>query len=163
MASVGPSGIAPSLAVIDWLASLGNDLPEDDASNYTRLISEEDLDGAIGGMRWRSLDPTDLTCWTRSQIPEGAKGVEIIVAASESMKIRLWFASNCDYESSLSPTISEVPQTYSFPFSSWNGKTDYHCTNPNEPGAGDYLDRIMLLPSSESGELRVYGMSFLYE
>ncbi len=148
-----------AIDIADWLASLGNDLPQDDDSNYALVIPDESLGAAMGGMHWNSPDPTDLTCWVRREIPEDATGISVTVSASAAMEMELYASTNCDYPSDMSVRISSEPQTYVFPFSSWTGEIRGQCYDPKLPEQWNYLDRVVLFPSARSGELHVHAIS----
>ena len=151
-----------SLTVEGVLASFSDELPESDA-NFARTLSRDELNGAIAGMVWDSPDPTDLTLWVNQNIPSDATGLRIVASGSIETELGLNIATDCNHMSDLSIQVSTQPEEFVFPFSASLWQVRGACSDPAPPEQWTTIDRIVLFPSANAGELRIHSIQFVSE
>jgi len=146
------------LAIIEWLASLGNDLPIDEA-NYARLLDAEELEGAQGGMDWASPDPTDLTCWVEADVQPGLRALDLALSAEPNMQVEVHCNTGCRYVGSLLLDVGANATTFRIPVQAFEGRPGPWCSPPPPPDEWEHLSTVILFPSACEGTLRVHGIS----
>ena len=153
------SNASSPVPVSDFLASLDSDLPRDHETNYARLLEQEELDGAVGGMAWNASGSVDLTCFVDSDVPSNVSGISITLSASEEMTVRIDLASDCDYMSDVVLLVDSEPREYSVPISTFSAPVSRWCPDPQPASQWGPMKRVVVFPDAMSGEIRVHDIA----
>lgn len=154
---------------IDWLASVNEDLNAGTLGNHASIVIGEDEHGAYYGMEWSSPKPTDLSLNSLDNVGvTGADTVALTLSASEPMTVDVWLGTNGDYcnQAWQNATIARAfvvgptPQRFELTLADFVVNPASACNEELHEDALERMYSIVLLPSSLSGELNVYDISF---
>jgi len=169
---------ALDLSSIRWEAGLSTDAEQDPRTNFARIVWPSDSESEYVGMIWKSPYATNLGSWGPVVADlgmedlqyldwAGVTGIEITLSADREMDVWPWVVVSGDYDGcgylraagKHSMSVDVAPTSFVLSPSDFGEDTYGFCTGPLAADSFEHLTLMWLYPLSESGELRVHGIS----
>jgi len=161
--------ISAELHELFWLASYDDESSLPASQNHAEIVYGEDEFGSYFAMTWTSPEPVDLTIGNVDQIPfsSGVETIKLVLASTAPMAAEVHVSVSGDYcdqawQAAKLPAVlslSLTPQVFELRTDSSEVESYSPCFEELHEDAFDSVSTIVLLPSSQIGELRVYGIS----